>query len=81
MAGDRFHIASEDVNFTTFFGTAPDTVLPVALVNGDDVFGLFHQNTCGCLRRSGRGRNRNPLEYKDGWAYRNDSTGPNPFSR
>ncbi len=78
-AGDRFHIASEDVNFTTFFGTAPDTVLPVALVNGDDVFGLFHQGTLvdvyGDPGVDGTGT---PWEYKDGWAYRNDSTGPNP---
>lgn len=77
-AGDRFHIANDVAGFTAFFGSAPDTVLSVANINGDDVVGLFHQGTLvDVFGQPGVDGTGTPWEYLDGWAYRVDSTGPN----
>ncbi|MGB0788213.1 MAG: T9SS type A sorting domain-containing protein [Marinirhabdus sp.] len=88
-AGDYLYIASEDVEFMNFFGFAPTFVGGSASINGDDAIELFDNviddgtgtgtfigdviDTFGFIDVDGTGQT---WEYLDGWAYRNDMTGP-----
>ena len=80
--GEHVWVATESVAFTTFFGFAPDyvdNVSPFApSINGDDAIELFCNGVLidlfGDQNVDGSGE---PWEYLDGWAYRNNSTGPN----
>ena len=76
-AGDYIYVASESTEFTNFFGIAPDYTNGVAGINGDDSIELFQNgsvvDTFGDVNTDGTGE---PWEYLDGWAYRNDGTGP-----
>ncbi|MFT4601256.1 MAG: hypothetical protein ACI857_001434 [Arenicella sp.] len=76
-AGTYLYIASEAPMFTTWFGFAPDYTDNDLGVNGDDAVELFHNGSVidiyGDINLIGDGE---PWDYTDGWAYRNNSTGP-----
>lgn len=76
-AGDFLYVASEQPNFNTFFGFDPDFTGGAANINGDDAIELFFNGAVidvfGDINVDGSGE---PWEYLDGWAYRNDGTGP-----
>ncbi len=76
-AGDFIYVASEETGFTNFFGFAPNFISGAASINGDDAIELFLNNNVvdvfGDINTDGSGQ---PWEYLDGWAYRNDDTGP-----
>ena len=76
-AGDFIYVASETTGFTNFFGFAPDYTSGAASINGDDAIELFMEggviDVFGIINVDGNGE---PWEYLDGWAYRNDNTGP-----
>ncbi|WP_019037663.1 T9SS type A sorting domain-containing protein [Psychroflexus tropicus] len=76
-AGDFIYISSEAPNFNTFFGFDSDYVSSVANNNGDDAIELFQNGTIidtfGDINVDGSGES---WDYLDGWAYRNNNTGP-----
>lgn len=76
-AGTYIYVASESVQFTSFFGFAPDYTDGSMGINGDDAIELFHMGSVidvfGDINVDGTGQ---PWEYLDGWAYRNNGTGP-----
>lgn len=76
-AGSFLYVGSETPGFEAYFGFAPDFTGTSVNVNGDDVVGLFNNGALvdvfGVLGVDGTGQ---PWEYLDGWAYRNDNTGP-----
>jgi len=76
-AGTCLWVASEATGFTSFFGFAPDWTSAAASINGDDAIELFQNGTVvdvfGEIDVDGSGQ---PWEYMDGWAYRQQSTGP-----
>jgi hypothetical protein len=76
-AGDFIYLASEAVEFTNWFGFAPDYTDFAASINGDDAIELFMSglvvDVFGDINVDGTGQ---PWEHLDGWAYRNMGTGP-----
>ena len=77
-AGTFIYVASEVDQFTAFFGFAPTyNAGSVMSINGDDAIELFENgsvsDTFGDINTNGNGE---AWEYLDGWAYRNDDTGP-----
>ncbi len=77
-AGTFIYVASEVDQFTAFFGFAPTyNAGSVMSINGDDAIELFENgsvsDTFGDINTDGNGE---AWEYLDGWAYRNDDTGP-----
>ncbi len=76
-AGQYLYVASESVQFTNFFGFAPDFTGAAAFINGDDAIELFNDGTVvdtfGDIDVDGTGQ---PWEYLDGWACRLAGTGP-----
>ncbi|PKP25275.1 MAG: hypothetical protein CVU03_08560 [Bacteroidetes bacterium HGW-Bacteroidetes-2] len=86
-AGTYLYIGTEDVEFLNYFGITPNFISGSASINGDDALELFGNvvdtgggvftgdviDTFGDINLSGTGQ---PWEYLDGWAYRNDNTGP-----
>jgi len=80
-AGDYIYIATESVEFNNFFGFTPDYTSSAANINGDDAIELFYLSSVidilGDIDLSGTGE---PWEYLDGWAYRNNNTGPDGTS-
>ncbi len=76
-AGEYIYVASEAVEFATWFGFAPNYTDSAANINGDDAIELFENgaviDTFGDINVDGNGE---PWEYLDGWAYRVDGTGP-----
>lgn len=76
-AGDFIYIATEEPNFTAFFGFAPNYTDGSMAINGDDAVELFQNgaviDTFGDINVDGNGE---PWEYLDGWAYRVDGSGP-----
>ncbi|PHR49245.1 MAG: hypothetical protein COA32_04115 [Fluviicola sp.] len=76
-AGTYIYIASESVEFENFFGFTPDYTTNTVNINGDDAIELFKNGSVidifGDINTDGSGE---PWEYMDGWAYRNNSTGP-----
>lgn len=76
-AGDYIYIATESANFNTYFGFNPDYEDGAAGINGDDAIELFQNgqviDTFGDINTDGTGED---WDYLDGWAYRNDNTGP-----
>ncbi len=77
-AGDFIHVSYDSANFHTFFGFPPDYFsVGAANINGDDAIELFKEgeviDVFGDINASGYGTS---WEYTDGWAYRNDNTGP-----
>ncbi len=76
-AGTFLYVAFEASGFADFFGFAPTYTDNTASINGDDAIELFMSGTVadvfGDIDVDGSGE---PWEYLDGWAYRNDGTGP-----
>ena len=80
-AGDFFYAVSTsttDASLDTFFGSAPAPIFRNGnAFNGDDALQLFKNGVAvdsfGDIGTDGTGE---PWEYTDGWAYRNDGTGP-----
>ena len=77
-SGTYIYLASEETQFTSFFGFAPTYNAGSAMgINGDDAVELFHNGTVidtfGDINTDGNGE---IWEYLDGWAYRIDGTGP-----
>lgn len=86
-AGDYIWVASEAVEFENYFDVAPTFVGGAANINGDDAVELFGNvvddgqgnitgdviDVFGDIDLSGSGE---PWDHLDGWAYRNDDTGP-----
>lgn len=77
VEGEFIYVASEDVEFTAFFGFAPGYTHSMANINGDDAIELFMSGSpvdvFGDIIVDGTGE---PWEHLDGWAYRVDETGP-----
>ncbi len=80
-AGQFIYVSSESTGFTTFFGFTPDFVSGAANINGDDAIELFMNGSVidifGDINTDGSGE---AWEYLDGWAYRDDGTGPDGTS-
>ena len=77
-AGDFIYITTDSVAFNTWFGFYPDyTETSASNVNGDDAIELFYNSAVidvlGDINVDGTGQ---PWDHLDGWAYRNDGTGP-----
>ena len=76
-AGTFLYVASEAAGFSAFFGFAPSFTSGAASINGDDAIELFMSggvvDIYGDIDTDGSGE---PWEYMDGWAYRDDGTGP-----
>lgn len=76
-AGTFIYLATEAVGFNDFFGFAPTYTNGVVGVNGDDSIELYENgqiiDTFGDVTMDGSGLG---WDYLDGWAYRNDDTGP-----
>ncbi len=76
-AGTFLYVASESTGFETFFGFSPAYTSGAANINGDDAIELFQSgvvvDVLGDINIDGTGQ---PWEHLDGWAYRNDLTGP-----
>lgn len=76
-AGDFLYMTANDTEFTTYFGLTANFVDGTANVNGDDALELYFNgnviDTFGDINTDGTGES---WEYLDGWAYRQDSTGP-----
>ncbi|MEZ6191758.1 MAG: PEP-CTERM sorting domain-containing protein [Phycisphaerales bacterium] len=89
-AGDFIYLATETASFPTYFGFTPSLLFTggasggPASINGDDAIELFYDATgafsgsetvvdvFGEITHAGPGA----WNYLDGWAYRNDNTGP-----
>lgn len=76
-AGQFIWIAYESSGFLTYFGFSPTFTHGVANNNGDDNVILYKSGVTldqfGVNGEDGTGK---PWEYTDGFAYRNDGTGP-----
>ena len=76
-AGTYIYVTSDSAGFHDFFGFAADYVDFSMGINGDDAIELFKDGTVidvfGDINVDGTGQ---AWEYADGWAYRNNSTGP-----
>ena len=76
-AGQYIYVASESIEFTNFFGFAPDFTTGAAAINGDDAIELFYTggvvDVFGDINLDGTGT---PWDYLDGWVYRNSTSGP-----
>jgi hypothetical protein len=75
--GTFIYVATEDVQFTAFFGMAPDYISGAMAINGDDAVELFMNDAVidliGDIDVDG---NDEAWEYLDGWAYRNSGSSP-----
>jgi endonuclease I len=80
-AGEFIYVASESTGFTTFLGFSPDYTSAAANINGNDAIELFQNGSVidvfGDINVDGVGQ---AWEHTDGWAYRNDNTGPDGTS-
>ncbi|MBI9033250.1 MAG: T9SS type A sorting domain-containing protein [Bacteroidales bacterium] len=76
-AGTYLYLSTETENFNLFFGFEPDFLHSCANINGDDALELFFQGNAvdvfGDINVDGTGES---WEYLDGWAYRENQTGP-----
>ncbi|RLJ65643.1 putative secreted protein (Por secretion system target) [Lacinutrix venerupis] len=76
-AGTYIYVASESTQFTNFFGFAPNYTSSAMGINGDDAVELFANgsviDTFGDINTDGSGE---AWDYLDGWAYRDNNTGP-----
>lgn len=76
-AGTFIHVSMEAENFAAFFGFEPTYTAGMAAINGDDAIELFMSGAVvdifGDINVDGSGE---PWDHLDGWAYRNDNTGP-----
>lgn len=83
-SGQYIYVASESTQFANWFGFSPDFTSGEMGINGDDAIELFYDavgdgsgwgviDVFGEVDTDGTGQ---AWEYTDGWAYRNDETGP-----
>jgi len=77
-AGTFIYVTADSAAFRDFFGFDADTTSNAVSINGDDAVELFCGGTVvvdvfGDINVDGTGQT---WEYTDGWAYRNDGTGP-----
>lgn len=76
-AGDYIYVTNNTIEFTNFFGFAPDYTDGSMGINGDDAVELFENgsviDTYGDINTIGDGE---VWDYTDGWAHRVDDTGP-----
>ena len=75
-AGQFIYVATESIEFTNFFGFAPDYTDGTAVsINGDDAIELFQNgaviDTFGDINVDGTGE---AWDYLDGWVYRVSGT-------
>ena len=79
MQGDVIYFSNDTVMFTAFFGFAPTYDDPgyASSINGDDACEIFFNglviDVFGDIYMDGTGT---PWDHLDGWAYRQDMTGP-----
>ena len=75
--GEFIYVATEEVEFNAFFGFMPTFTDDAMAINGDDAVELFQNgmviDVFGAIDVDGSGQ---VWEYTDGWAYRNENTGP-----
>jgi hypothetical protein len=82
IAGTYIYLATESTQFNTFFGIDPTYVNGVVSINGDDSIELYEGgaiiDTFGTVDcdPNASGTTCPEWEHTDGWAYRNDGTGP-----
>jgi len=76
-AGTFIYVSSEAAQFNNWFGFSPNYTSSAMSINGDDAIELFMNGSVvdifGEIDVDGTGQ---PWEYKDGWAYRVNGTGP-----
>ncbi|OUR94317.1 hypothetical protein A9Q87_01330 [Flavobacteriales bacterium 34_180_T64] len=76
-AGDFIYVTTDSAQFQAFFGFPPTYINAIVSVNGDDAFELYQNNAVidvyGDVAIDG---SNSVWDYLDGWAYRNDNTGP-----
>lgn len=76
-AGTYIYVATDSMNFSTYFGFFPDFADGSMAINGDDAVELFMNggviDVFGDINVDGNGTG---WEYLDGWAYRKNGTGP-----
>ncbi len=76
-AGDHIYVTANGPAFLSFFGFAADYITNAVSINGDDVIELFENGNLidayGDVGVDGTGM---LWEYTDGWALRNNNTGP-----
>ena len=76
-AGDYIYITANDVAFNDFFGFEADYITTAISINGDDVIELFENgNLIDAYGEVGVDGTGEVWEYQDGWALRNNNTGP-----
>ena len=77
-SGDYLYVSKEIPEFTNYFGFAPDYETTAIDVNGDDAVILYKsgvlEDVYGVPGTDGTGES---WEHLDGWAYRNNTEGPN----
>lgn len=78
-AGDFFYFTPNPAEFSTYFGLVSD--FTGGLINGDDSLLLQFNDGSGAVvvdqfGSPGTDGTGQPWEYLDGWAYRNNDTGP-----
>ncbi|MFC3121352.1 ExeM/NucH family extracellular endonuclease [Agaribacter flavus] len=80
-AGSYIYVASESSNFSAYMGFAPSYTSGAMSVNGDDAIELYCNGVVvdvfGDVNTDGTNQ---AWEYLDGWAYRNQGTGPDGSS-
>ena len=76
-AGTFLYVASEATGFSSFFGFAPQYTSGAMAINGDDAIELFMSGgVVDVFGEISHGGGSLPWAYTDGWAYRDDGTGP-----
>lgn len=76
-AGSYIYVASEETQFTNFFGFAPNYTAGAVNINGDDAIELFLNDApVDVFGEIEYAEFDGSWSYNNGWAYRNDATGP-----
>src|SRR6056297_991387 len=76
-AGSYIYVASEETQFTNFFGFAPNYTAGAVNINGDDAIELFlNDSPIDVFGEIEYVDFDGSWDYDNGWAYRNDATGP-----
>lgn len=76
-AGTYLYVASEETQFTNFFGFAPNYTAGAVNINGDDAIELFLNDApVDVFGEIEYADFDGSWSYNNGWAYRDDATGP-----
>jgi hypothetical protein len=73
-AGDFIYVATEAIQFTNYFGFAPDYTSIFMAINGDDAIELFGNGSVIDVYGEPGNTNESAWDYEDGWAYRVSNT-------